>query len=54
MFTQTKIVDCFAAPCFVVEDKYGLHENMGDNPRKVLNGAILLKPRDAAWPAEFL
>ncbi len=47
-------VDCFAAPCFVVEDKHGLHEDMGNNVRKLLNGVTLVKPRDEAWPAEFL
>jgi len=46
-------VDCFAAPCFVVEDKHGLHEDMGNNVRKILNGVTLVKPRDEAWPAEF-
>jgi len=26
-------VDCFAAPCFVVEDKHGLSEDMGSNEK---------------------
>ncbi len=47
-------VDCFAAPCFVVEDKHGLLEDMGNNTRLLLNGVTLVKPRDEACPAEFL
>ena len=47
-------VDCFAAPCFVVEDKHGLPKDMGSNDKHLLNGVTLVKPRDEAWPAEFL
>jgi len=47
-------VDCFAAPCFVVEDKHGLPEDVGSNEKHLLNGVTLVKPRDEAWPAEFL
>jgi len=47
-------LDHFAAPCFVVEDKHGLHEDMGSNVRYLLNGGPLVKPRDEAWPAEFI
>ena len=47
--------DCFAAPCFVVEDKHhGLPEDMGSNEKHLLNGVTLVKPIDEAWPAEFL
>jgi len=47
-------VDCFAAPCFVVEDNHGLHEEMGGDGRYLWNGITLVKPRDEAWPDEFL
>jgi len=50
----TVTVGCFAAPCFVVEKKHGLHEEMGSDARYVLDGITLVKPRDEAWPAEFL
>ncbi len=47
-------VDCFAAPCFVVEDKHGLREEMGGDGRYLWNGITLVKPRNEAWPDEFL
>ena len=42
-------MDCFAAACFVVEDKHGLHEEMGGDERYLWNGITLVKPRDEAW-----
>ncbi len=39
--------------CFVVEDKPGLMEEYGDNPRKMNNGVTLVKPRETAWPKAF-
>jgi len=47
-------VDTFETPCFVVEDRPGLHEEYGTNLRHINNGVTLVKPRDAAWPNEFL
>jgi len=47
-------IDTFEEPCFVVEDKHGLHEEMGSDTRKMMNEVTLVKPRDAAWPNEFL
>ena len=47
-------VDCFAAPCFVVEDKHRLHEEMERDGRNICNGVTLGKPRDEAWADEFL
>ncbi len=47
-------VDCFAAPCFVLEDKHGLNEEIGSDGRYLFVGATLVKPRDEAWPVEFL
>jgi len=41
---QCVTVDCFAAPCFVVEDKHGLHEDMGSNDRQLLNGVTVDNP----------
>jgi len=31
-------VDNFETPCFVVEDKHGLNEEMGNDVRKINNG----------------
>ena len=47
-------VDCFAAPCFVVEDKHGLQEEMVADGMNLCNGLTLVKPRDEAWANEFL
>jgi len=53
-YTVQVLLDTFEEPCFVVEDKHGLHEEMGSDTRKMMNGVTLVKPRDAAWPNEFL
>ncbi len=37
-------IDCFAAPCFVVEVKHGLSENIGRNARHLLKGITLVNP----------
>ena len=47
-------VDCFAAPCFVVEDKHRLQEEMETDGMNLCNAVTLVKPRDEAWPDEFL
>jgi len=47
-------VDSFEESCFVVEDKHGLLENYGSNLNYVTNGVTLVKPREKAWPKEFL
>jgi len=47
-------VDTFEEPCFVVEDKPGLMEEYGNDPRKMNNGVTLVKPRDRAWAKAFL
>jgi len=47
-------VDTFETPCFVVEDKHGLDEEMGNDVRKINNGITLVKPREEGWPKEFL
>ena len=47
-------VDCFTAPCFVVEDKHGLQEEMVTDGMNLWNGLTLVKPRDEAWANEFL
>jgi len=46
-------VDCFEELCFVVEDKPGLMEEYGDDPRRMNNGVTLVKPREKAWPKAF-
>jgi len=48
------IVDTFETPCFVVEDKHGLNEEMGNDVREINNGITLVKPREEGWPKEFL
>ena len=48
------IVDTFETPCFVVEEKHGLDEEMGNDVRKINNGITLVKPREEGWPKEFL
>jgi len=47
-------VDTFETPSFVFEDEHGLHEEMGNDVRKMKNGITLVKPRDEGWPKEFL
>ena len=47
-------MDTFEEPCFVVEDKPGLMEEYGNDPRKMNNGVTLVKPRDRAWAKPFL
>jgi len=42
------LLDCFAAPCFVVEDKHELHQEMGSNTSYLLDGISSVKPRDEA------
>jgi len=46
--------DTFETPCFVVEDKHCLDEEMGNDVRKINNGITLVKPRKEGWPKEFL
>jgi hypothetical protein len=46
-------VDAFEEPCFVVEDKPGLSEEMGSETKMMNNGVTLVKPRDKAWPQAF-
>ena len=47
-------VDSFEDSCFVVEDKPGLFEELGNDLRKINNGITLVKPREKGWPKEFL
>jgi len=46
-------VDTIECPCFVVEDKPGLFEEMGRNVRKMNNGVTLVKPREEGWATQF-
>jgi len=46
-------VDCFEAPCFVVEDRHGLHEEIGSNARHLWNGVTLVKPKAETWSDEL-
>jgi len=46
-------VDAFEEPCFVVEDKPGLIEQLGANVRSMNNGVTLVKPREKTWPKPF-
>jgi len=47
-------VESFEEPCFVVEDRPGLFEEYGTDQIHIKNGVTLLKPREKAWPKEFL
>jgi hypothetical protein len=47
-------VDTFEESCFVVEDKQQLLEDYGSNHNYIPNGVTLVKPREKAWPKEFL
>jgi len=42
-------VDTIECPCFVVEDKPSVFEEMGRNVRKMNNGVTLVKPREEGW-----
>jgi len=47
-------VDTIECPCFVVEDKPGVFEEiMGRNARKMTNGVTLIKPREEGWDMQF-
>jgi len=46
-------VDSIECPCFVVEDKTGVFEEMGRNVRKMNNGVTLVKPREEGWATQF-
>ncbi len=47
-------VDSFEEPCFVVEDRHGLFEEYDTDPIHISKGVTLVKPREKAWPEEFL
>ena len=47
-------VESFEEPCFVVEDRPGLFEEYGTDQIHINNGVTLVKPREKAWPKEFL
>jgi len=40
-------------PCFVVEDKPGVFEEMGRNIQKMNHGVTLVKPREEGWATQF-
>jgi len=44
----------FEVSCFVVEGKYGLHDEYGFCLNKIDNGVTLVNPRETAWANEFL
>jgi len=46
-------VDALEEPCFVVEDKPGIIEQLGTNVRQMSNGVTLVKTREKAWPKAF-